>query len=639
MTPWNILRRLVFGRPLESQRIEEQRLPKYLALPIFSSDALSSVAYGTQEILLQLTVVGAAGMGYITDVSWTIIVLMILVVLSYRQTVYAYPSGGGAYLVARENISLRAGLLAAASLMTDYVLSVAVAISAGVHQIVSFYPSLYDYRVPLCLVAIGFVTLANLHGVRESGVLFAIPGYLFLFSLFLMLGVGIIGPLFHYEPYVLRDLPEYKRWFAENPGSGELAGLALVALLFRAFASGCAALTGIEAISNGVQAFRKPAAKNAAQTMLMMVFLLTVNFGGVSYLADKLDVIYHESFDTHTVIYWIAYSVFHNNRILVGLVLFSTALILFLAANTSFNGFPRLVAILAQDKFMPRQLSNLGDRLVFANGIIMLGLCSSLLVVIFQGRTERLIPLYAVGVFMSFTLSQTGMVRHWLKLRDQGWMIKAFFNGIGALATFLVLLIVIFEKTLHGAWIVLIVIPSLMAWFSAVNRHYEKLRNQLRLPADYKPDTSERPHTVLVLMDRLHRGNIKALRYARQLSEDVRAVRIETMPDTQLKSVILREWEDWGHGVPLVIIDSPYRSLVQPLVEYVKQVKEERPDALVTVVVPEFVVSGVWEKLLHANAAVLLKLALGNIRGVVITNVRYWPDEEAPATEEVANDG
>ncbi len=639
MTTWSILRRLVFGSPLASERLEEQRLPKILALPIFSSDALSSVAYGTQEILLMLTVAGAAGIPYLTTISWTIIILLVLVALSYTQTIYAYPNGGGSYVVSRENLSMRAGLLAAAALLTDYVLTVAVSVAAGVQQVTSFFPSMQGQEVLLCLLAICFLTLANLHGVRESGILFALPTYFFVFCMLAMLATGILGPVFGYHPYDLHALSEYKNWVSTNPGPSDLTGMALLLLLFKAFASGCAALTGIEAISNGVQAFRRPASRNAAQTMLMMAALLAVMFGGVSYLAKHLKVVYAQDFDSHTVIYWVAYSVFHNNRLLMGAVLFSTSITLLLAANTVYNGFPRLVAILANDKFMPRQLSNLGDRLVFSNGILLLGLASSLLVVAFQGHTDRLIPLYAVGVFLSFTLSQTGMVRHWSRERSRLWRLKATFNGLGAVATCIVLCIIIFEKTLEGAWVVVIVIPMLMAWFTVVNRHYEKLRNQLRVEPDYRPDLSNRSHTVLVLMDRLHRGNIKALRYARQLSDDVRAVRIETMPDTQLKSVILREWEDWGHGVPLVIIDSPYRSLVQPLVEYVKQVKEERPDALVTVVVPEFVVSGIWEKLLHANAAVLLKMALGGIRGVVITNVRYWPDEEAATVEEGVTHG
>ncbi len=627
MFTWSTLRTVLFGTPLENERIEEQRLPKVLALPIFSSDALSSVAYGTQEILLQLTIVGAAGMGYVTTVSWTIIGLLLLVALSYLQTVYAYPNGGGSYVVARENISVQAGLLAAAALLTDYVLTVAVSIAAGVQQVTSFIPALHGHEVGLCLAAIAFITIANLHGVRESGALFAMPTYFFLLCMGSMLVTGILGPYLGYQPYPLHTTPEYQAWLARHQGAGPITGVVLVLLLLKAFASGCAALTGIEAISNGVQAFRRPASRNAAQTMLMMAALLAVMFGGVSWLAQKLHVIYAHDFDSHTVIYWVASSVFHHNRALVGTVLFSTALILLLAANTSFNGFPRLVAILAKDRYMPRQMANLGDRLVFSNGIILLGLSAGLLVIAFQGHTDSLIPLYAVGVFLSFTLSQTGMVRHWMKERGPWWIGKAFFNGLGAVATCVVLGIIIFEKTAEGAWVVLIIIPAMMGWFAAVHRHYERLRAQLRIAPGYVPEVDRRTHTVVVLIDRLHRGNVKALQYANAISKDVRAVRIELSPDAELKQVVLREWEDWGQGIPLVIIDSPYRSLVGPVVEYVQQVIAENANGVVTVVVPQFVVSSWWQRLLHANTAVLLKLALGGLRGVVVTNVRYWPDE------------
>ncbi len=384
MFTWATIRTALFGKPLESERVEEQRLPKVLALPIFSSDALSSVAYGTQEILLQLTIVGAAGLGYVTTVSWTIIALLLLVALSYLQTLYAYPSGGGSYVVARENLSVQAGLLAAAALLTDYVLTVAVSIAAGVQQVTSFVPGLHGYEVALCLIAIAFITIANLHGVRESGVLFAIPTYFFVLCMGSLLAVGVLGPRCGYTPYVLPTIDSYQHWMIRHGAVREhIAGTALILLLLKAFASGCAALTGIEAISNGVQAFRRPASRNAAQTMLMMAILLAMMFGGVSWLAQHLHVVYAHDFDTHTVIYWVSYAVFHNNRVLMGMVLFSTALILLLAANTSFNGFPRLVAILAKDKYMPRQMANLGDRLVFSNGIILLGLFASVLVVAF----------------------------------------------------------------------------------------------------------------------------------------------------------------------------------------------------------------------------------------------------------------
>ncbi|MHB1459792.1 MAG: APC family permease [Armatimonadota bacterium] len=629
-------RRFLFGRPLASDKLAHQRLPKFLALPVFSSDALSSVAYATQEILLQATTIGMAGLALTIPVAATIIIVLALVAISYTQTIYAYPSGGGSYIVARDNLSTNMGLLAAAALLTDYVLTVAVSIAAGVQQITSFFPHLarMHMEVPICLLAVAVVTLANLRGAKESGWFFSIPTYFFLVCMMVMVGVGIVGPMVGYHLMAYSDVmtqaerAQYAAWQIHQQGLAvQLSGFAMIAIALKAFASGCSALTGVEAISNGVQAFKKPESKNAAQTLAAMAILLGIMFLGLSYLAQTNHVIYAHGFDHQTVVAWVSRIVFHNNPVVVGTILFSTAIILLLAANTSYADFPRLVAILARDRFMPRQLSNLGDRLVFANGIVMLGIFSCVLIIAFHGKTDKLIPLYAVGVFLSFTLSQAGMVRHWFRDRGKHWKTKALFNGMGAVATFVVLSVIVYEKTLEGAWVVIIIIPVLMAMFTGINKHYERLRDMLRMSEDDKAvEATDRPHTVLVLLDRLHRGNIKALRYAKLLSNDVRAVRVEVYQDAKVSEMVRREWNQWGGDIPLVNIASPYRSLFEPIVEYVKQVREDRPDHIVTVILPEFIVDKWYYRVLHANHAAMLRHALGNIRGVIITGVRFYTD-------------
>jgi amino acid transporter len=601
------LRHLIFGSPFSTTQTGAQRLPKILALPVFSSDALSSVAYGTQEILLQLTLAGTAGMILTVPISLAIVVVLALVTLSYQQTVYAYPSGGGSYIVAKENLSVSAGLLAAAALLIDYVLTVAVSIAAGAQQITSFVPALAPHPEALCLAAIAFMTFANLRGVKESGRVFAVPTYFFVAALLGMIGVGVVGPWIGYHPMSLgQTTPPPQR------------ALSLFVIL-RAFAGGCSALTGVEAISNGVQAFRPPESRNAAQTLAVMALLLGAMFVGVSHLAQASQVVYAHGQDQESVLSLIARTVFHDNDALRAIVLFSTALILVLAANTAYADFPRLSAILARDGFAPRQLARLGDRLVYSNGIILLGVFAALLVIVFRGQTDRLIPLYAVGVFLSFTLSQTGMVRHWLRVRGPGWPVKAFANGAGALATTLVLLVVLLEKTTEGAWAVLIVIPALTWLFHQVQRYYTPLDQALTIEA-YAPPAAP-AHTVLVPVSRVNRGVMEALRYARTIAPDCRAVHIEIIPDDT--PALRALWDQWGGGTPLVILKSPYRSLVEPLFAYIQQVQQERPAQLVTVVLPQFVGSHWWEYLLHHNTAHVLNLILTRLEGVVVTEVRY----------------
>ncbi len=616
---WSLVRRLIFGSPLSTEQLSHQRLPKILALPIFASDALSSTAYATQAILLNLLIAGPHVLHLTVPISIAIVVLLWIVVISYTQTVYAYPQGGGTYIVSRENLGIRWGLLAAAAILTDYVLTVAVSITAGVQQITSFFTNLAPYQTELAIAAIWFLTVANLRGARESGLLFAFPTYFFVLTMLSMVAVGVLGPLFGYQP---RSYPP-----PEQTAQTAVHALSLTVIL-RAFASGCAAMTGIEAVADGVIAFRAPESKNAAQTLIAMGVILSTIFLGISYIAQTNHIVYYghgthgEDASAESVISMAARAVFHDNPLLRGVVLFATAIILLLAANTAYADFPRLSSILARHGYMPRQLANLGDRLVFSNGIILLAVFVSILVVVFGGSVDRLIPLYAVGVFTAFTLSQAGMVRHWLQQKGPGWRWKMLVNGIGAVSTGIVLLVIIVEKGPQGAWLVVVVLPVLMWLFTQVNRHYQKVRARLTL-IGYEPPPPP-PHTVLVLVPDVHRGVVPALEYAREISKDHRAVHIEINPaDTQR---LKERWEQWGGDMPLVIIESPYRSLIGPLVEYVRQVRQDHPRHLITVVLPEFVVTKWWERALHNNSAFLIKLALGNVRDVVITNVRYYLD-------------
>ncbi|GIV17886.1 MAG: amino acid permease [Armatimonadota bacterium] len=615
---WSLVRRLIFGSPLSTEQLAHQRLPKTLALPIFASDALSSTAYATQAILLNLLIAGPHVLHLTVPISLAIVVLLWIVVISYTQTVHAYPQGGGTYIVSRENLGVNWGLLAAAAILTDYVLTVAVSITAGVQQITSFFTNLAPYQMQLAVAAIWFLTLANLRGAKESGALFAIPTYFFVVTMLGMVAAGVLGPLFGYHPRPYQPPAQQT--------AQQVAHAVSLGLILRAFASGCAAMTGIEAVADGVQAFRPPESKNAAQTLVAMGAILSAIFLGISYIAQQYHIVYYGrgegDVSAESVVSMVARVVFHDEPLLRGVILFATAIILVLAANTAYADFPRLSSILARHGYMPRQLANLGDRLVFSNGIILLAVFVSVLVVAFGGNVDRLIPLYAVGVFTAFTLSQAGMVRHWLQQKGKGWQWKVMVNGIGAVATGIVLLVIIVEKGPQGAWVVLVVIPILMWIFTQVNRHYQKVRARLTLK-DYEPQPLP-PHTVLVLVPDVHRGVIPALEYAREISKDYRAVHIEINPmDTQR---LKERWEQWGGDMPLVIIESPYRSLIGPLVEYVRQVRQDHPRHLITVVLPEFVVTKWWERALHNNSAFLIKLALGNVRDVVITNVRYYLD-------------
>jgi amino acid transporter len=667
------LKRFIIGRALRTEQAAHERLSKKTALAVFSSDALSSTAYATEEILLVLAVAAAYGQAgafkYVVPVSIGIGMLLVIVATSYRQTIHAYPSGGGAYIVAKENLGTNAGLVAGASLLVDYVLTVAVSIAAGVAAITSMaqgtrYAWLDHHKVSLCLIFITFIAIANLRGVRESGSLFAAPTYAFLISFLFMIGYG----LFSYYTY---------GGAAPIPGPEELKtaeGYKLqpltLFLLLGAFSNGCAALTGIEAISNGVPAFKKPEAKNAAATLVWMALLLTVMFLGTSVLAYLYGVHPHAS---ETVISQFARIMFTGPMAwFYYVVQVTTALILVLAANTSFADFPRLSSLLARDRFLPRQFATRGDKLVFSNGIVILAIFASILVIAFGGDTSRLIPLYAVGVFLSFTLSQSGMVRHWLKVRAQSpkkkgkprkwtedeihftqstvdaeplpdaeleaseqrgstfitdevtdsshWKKSIVINAVGAIATFIVLCVFIATKFIHGAWIVVVVVPLLVFMFRAIHKHYVGVAKELSTEGigELRPIN----HTVIVPISGIHRGVVGALQYAKSIAPDhVQAVYVDFDEEATVK---LREkWERWGAGVKLVVLPSPYRELTRPLLRYIARLERAHDNDMVTVVLPEFVPARWWQHLLHNQSSLMLKGALLFKKGVIVTSVPY----------------
>lgn len=605
------IRRFLIGSPLPSWRSVHERLPKVLALPILASDNISSVAYATEEMLLILIIAGSMAVHspLVLYLALAIVILQAIVVTSYRQTVKAYPSGGGAYTVAKENLGADAGLTAGAALIIDYTLTVAVSIAAGVAAIVSAYPVLAPYRVELALAGIAILALGNLRGVRESGLLFAMPTYVFLGAMFTLIAISV---------YRLNTVGlSISTAQTAIPPEASL-GLFLV---LRAFAGGCVAMTGTEAISNAVQAFRPPESKNAAATLVIMAAMLASMFIGVSYLAWQTHLVplHPDTTGYETVVSQIARGTFGNSWFYF-LVQYATAIILLLAANTSFAGFPRLASVMARDRYLPRQLFNVGDRLVFNNGILLLAALAAVLVVVFGGDTHSLIPLYSVGVFLSFTLSQTGIARRSTRLREAGWRRTTAISSVGAMATGIVTVVLTVTKFVEGAWIVVFLITGFVIAFRKIHDHYISVGDQLRLtPEDEFNPTN---HTVIVLTPSLHRGVLQALEYAKGLSADVRALHVETDP---LDTALLRErWERWGGGIPLVILESPYRSLVGPVLDYLEEAKRERDDDMITVVVPEFVPAKWWHKLLHNQSGFLLKFALLFRKDLTTTNIRYY---------------
>src|SRR5712692_8008334 len=598
-------KRWLLGSPLKTAQAAHERLSNPVALAVFSSDPLSSVAYATEEILLVLVLAGTAAFHYSIGISIVIVGLLAILAASYRQTIYAYPSGGGAYVVAKSTLGELPGLTAGAALLIDYVLTVAVSVAAGIAAITSAVPELHEHRVGLGLLAIAILTWGNLRGVRESGKIFALPTYLFVGGLGLVIVVGLGRALFGVaEEHPLPPVPAM-----------EGQGLTLF-LLLRAFSSGCTALTGIEAISNGVPAFRDPASKNAATTMIWMASMLAGLFLGITILAHLYGLVPREE---ETLISQIA-RISLGGGALYYFMQIATMLILILAANTSYNGFPRLASMLAQDSFLPHQMRNVGDRLAFSNGIFILGLSAALLLIIFRGETHALIPLYAIGVFLSFTLSQVGMVRHWQDRKGRGWIKKFSINLTGAIATGVATLVLAITKFTHGAWVVLFLIPLLIGMFRKIRWHYNMAEWQLSL-AMYDRPKQPPPNVVVMPIGSVNRAVVIALDYVRQRAQDIRAVHVDVDPEETAK--VKEDWEKWGAGIPLVIVSSPYRSFLEPLLGYIEQVRQESPGGWVTVALAEVLPSRWWENLLHNQRALLIKAALLFKFRVIVTDVPY----------------
>ncbi len=600
--PVSTLKRKLIGTPMRTAELPHERLSKFAALAVFSSDNLSSVAYATEEILIVLVLAGSVGLSWSWPISLLIGTLLLIVATSYRQTIHAYPSGGGAYIVAKENLGVHPGLIAGAALLIDYVLTVAVSIAAGVAAITSAVPALHPHRVGLGILCIALITIANLRGVRESGRIFAIPTYLFIVSFAIMIGAGLAKSFFSSERAVVTH--------ALAVPTQELS----LFLLLRAFASGCAALTGVEAISNGIQAFKYPESRNASVTLMWMAGILLTLFLSITALAGMHGVLPREG---ETLVSQIARRIFGTGGFYY-MIQAATAMILILAANTSYADFPRLSSILARDRFLPHQLAQRGDRLVFSNGIITLGLLASFLVWLFRGETHALIPLYAVGVFLSFTLSQAGMVRHWLTLRTPGWSLYVVINGLGAISTGVVLTVIAAAKFTHGAWIVVALIPLMTVAFRRIHEHYRLMNQQLSLQGFEAQKPKE--HIVVVPVSGIHRGVVTALQYARTLSPHVEAVYVDL--DVEATEALRLKWGLWAGGTELVILDSPYRSVLRPLLEYIEGVERKHPDALITVVLPQVVPARWWHNLLHNQTAWFIRGALlFKKRVIVITDI------------------
>jgi amino acid transporter len=606
------LKRLVVGQPLANEQLVHERLPKRLALAVFSSDALSSTAYATEAILIVLSAASAAALWLATPIALGIAVLLMTVAFSYMQTIKAYPQGGGTYIVARENLGTIPSLTAASALLIDYILTVAVSMSAGVAAITSAWPTLEPYRVELAVGLIGLVSLANLRGVKESGAMFAIPTYTFVASMFLLIGTGLFNIV---TGHVTPAPPPATPHLADGVGALSLF------LILRAFAAGCTALTGIEAIADGVPAFKKPEARNAAITLAIMAALLVTMFLGITVLANAYHIIPDGSSEPETANSQLARAIFGAGSPFYFLLQIATMAILVLASNTAFADFPRLAYFLARDRYFPRQFTQRGDRLVFSNGIVVLGLIASILVVAFHAREQALLPLYAVGVFISFTISQTGMVRRWWRLRTPGWRRSALINGAGAVMTGIVMLVLAITKFREGAWAVLLLIPLMVTVLLNIHQHYQAVARQLSL-ADAPRPSPVRRHTALVLISGVHRGMLPALQYALSIAPDnVTAVYVDLDPENTEK--IRRKWNEWGCGIPLVILPSPYRSLMQPLLQYIDEVEARYDDDVLTIILPEFVPSKWWQYILHNQTGLQLKAALFFSRGKVVTSVPY----------------
>jgi len=597
------LKRALVGRPLATAQARHERLSKTAGLAIFASDNLSSVVYASEEILRVLILAGAGALSLATPIGVAIGAVIVIVIYSYRQTIVAYPQGASDYIVAKDNIGTLAGLTAGGALLIDYTLTVAVSVSAGVAAITSAVPATFPYRVFICVAAIVLITLGNLRGLRESSRLFALPSYLFVAAFAMLIGVGFVRYATHGAPAVL-----------SAPASDPLVPLTAI-LVLRAFASGAVALTGIEAVADGVTAFRPPEVRNARTVLAVLGAIMVTLFVGTTALADLYDVVPR---DEETVVSQLARMIFGGGPLYYYIQAVSM-LILILAANTAFADFPRLAYFMARDGYLPRQFGNRGDRLVFSNGVVILAVVAVVLVIVFHGSTHALIPLYAVGVFTSFTLSQVSMVRRWWRTRPARWGWRVAINAIGAVTTGTVLIVVGATKFMDGAWIVILLIGLLITLFLAIRSHYDSVARQLSLDGLEPPPPMNT--TVLVLVGDLHRGVVQAILYAQALSPAAKAVYVETDPDRTRR--LEERWGKWGMGAPLVVLTSPYRSLLGPVVDYIDHLRQQAPNHMVTLVLPEFIPARWWQQLLHNQTALLIKGAMLFRKNVVVTDVPY----------------
>lgn len=626
-TPPRSLSHWLIGRPLSTADAPHQTIGKRVGLAVFASDALSSTAYATQEILGVLTVAGAAALGLIFPISIAIVILLLIVTISYEQTIHAYPGGGGAYIVSRDNLGESYAQVAGAALLMDYILTVAVSISAGVAQIVSAFPAVDPYRVHIAVAAVFLIMLINLRGVKESGSAFAIPTYFFVTMMFITVGTG----LFRYFTGTLGTV-------VDPPEQHVIETLAPVTafLILHAFANGTTALTGVEAISNGITAFKEPRSRNAGITLVWMSIILGTLFLSISYLTAQTGGVFSEE---ETIISQLARTIYEGRGLMYLATIAATTVILLMAANTAFADFPRLSALAASDGFLPRQLTFRGSRLVYSNGIITLSVIASILIVIFRASVTLLIPLYAIGVFLSFTLSQTGMARRWLKIGrlkegeevvepgsvlryDTHWRLKMFINGFGAVCTAIVMMVFAVTKFTEGAWLVLIIIPLLVVLLFTIHRHYRDLAGHLSLEKFSGLPARKSRHRVIMPVSGIHQGTLEALRYAKLLSDDVTAVHVSI--DAEETEKVKKKWKTWGEGTRLVILESPYRLLIEPLLGYIEDVANTRqPNETVTIVVPQFIPSRRWHNALHMRTADYLRQELLSRPGVVVTDVPY----------------
>jgi len=619
----------LFGRHLSTADASHQTINKVIGLAVFASDALSSSAYAIDEILIVLILAGTGVLNVSLPIAFSIIGLLIILTVSYEQTIHTYPNGGGAYIVARDNLGEIPALVAGASLLVDYILTVAVSISSGVAQITSAFPELYELRVPIAMALVVFMTVVNLRGVKESGQAFAIPTYFFLGMTLLTIGAG----LFRFFTGSLGTIPPES---VEVAHAGEPLQVITLFLILRAFSGGCTALTGVEAISNGIMAFKEPRSRNAGITLIWMSVILAVNLLGLTYLAHQVGVLPSH---LETGFSQIGRVVYGLGTPLYLTLLGSTTLILIMAANTAYAGFPLLAAMVAGDAFLPRQLQFRGRRLAFSNGIIALAGIACVLIIIFRAQTNSLIPLYAIGVYLSFTLSQSGMAYRWFRSGrlkpsetfqrhgtplhfDPKWKTKMFMNGLGATATAIVMLVFAITKFKEGAWVVLLLIPALVTLFMLIHRHYRKLANSLSLEKYGEPPPYMGRHRVIVPMSSVHQGTLAALRYARMLSDDVTAVHVSMDPAETEK--VQRKWDTWGGGTRLVIVESPYRLFLEPLLTYIEEILSNRQaNETITIVVPQFIPSKKAFNVLHMQTADMLRKELLSKPGVVITDVPY----------------